>query len=120
MTERVKDRAELEREILEEMKDDYLGLWEIVRLVSTELGYEDDLAASETTLQIIQDMLIEGLIRPGVATADGGFEPWPTDSPGRWAMTISEEWARRREAPTVGDVAWFDLTDWGESVASTS
>jgi hypothetical protein len=119
MTERVKDRAELEREILEEMKDDYLGLWEIVRLVSTELGYEDDYAASETTLQIIEDMLMQGLIRPGVATADGGFEPWPTD-PARWTMMISEEWDKLRRAPTVGDIAWFDLTDWGERVVSTS
>jgi hypothetical protein len=119
MTERVKDRAELEREILEEMKDDYLGLWEIARLVRTELGFEDESAASETTLQIIKDMLMQGLIRPGVATDDGGFEPWST-SPGRSAMMIYDGWERLGRPPTVGDIAWFDLTDWGERVASTS
>jgi hypothetical protein len=118
MTPRVKDRAALEREILEEMKDDYLGLWEIARLVSTELGFEDnETAVYETTLQILESMIMEDLIRPGVPTDDGEFKPWTT-GPGRSMRTISEEWAQLGRMPTVGDVAWFDLTDWGEKVAS--
>ena len=114
------DRAErLEHELLEEMKDDYVGLWEIAHLVRSELGVEDPDAVREDTLHIIEEMLMQGWIRPGVATADGGFVPWQTD-PGRWLLTISESWDRLGRTPTVGDVAWFDLTEWGEQVASTS
>src|SRR5215211_8062228 len=102
--------ADIERLLLEEMKEDYVGLWELVRLVS-ELDAEDPASIRETTLQIVEDMVMQGLIRPGVATAQGGFEPWPTD-PGRSLLTISEELERLGRTPMVGDIAWFDLTDW--------
>jgi hypothetical protein len=108
----------LERELLEEMKDDYVGLWEIVRLVRSELGLEDPAAIREDTLHIIEQMLMQGWIRPGVATDAGDFEAWETD-PGRALLTIGEDWDRLGRMPTVGDIAWFDLTEWGERVAST-
>ena len=76
MTMRVRDMADLEREVLEEMKDDYVGLWEIARLVGTELGTEDEPTIRENTLHIVENMMMYGLIRPGIAKDDGEFEPW--------------------------------------------
>jgi hypothetical protein len=108
----------LERELLEEMKDDYVGLWEIARLVRSELGLEDPEAIREDTLHIIEQMLMRGWIRPGVATDTGDFEAWDTD-PGKALLAIREDWDRLGRTPTVGDIAWFDLTEWGERVAST-
>ncbi len=118
MTTRAESMADIERLLLEEMKDDYVGLWEIARLVSA-LGTKDPADVRETTLRVVEDMVMEGLIRPGVATDKGDFEPWPTD-PGRSILAITEEWERLGRTPTVGDIAWFDLTDWGERVASTN
>ena len=113
-------RAErLERELLEEMKEDYVGLWEIACLVRSELGAEDPETIRKDTLHIIEQMLMQGWIRPGTATEMGGFEAWETD-PGRALMAISEDWDRLGRTPTVGDIAWFDLTEWGERVASPS
>jgi hypothetical protein len=116
---RIESVADLEKLLLEEMKDDYVGLWEIAQLVRTELGYEHESGIYETTLQVIQDMLMQELIRPGVPTDDGRFKAWPTD-PENSFVTISEEWAQLDRPLTVGDIAWFDLTDWGEKVASTN
>jgi hypothetical protein len=118
MTPRIKGRDELQREILQEMKDDYVGLWEIAYLVSTELGFEDEDAIYETTIAMIEDMLMQELIRPGVATDKGDFEPWQED-PVSSLRIITEMWQGLGRTPTVGDIAWFDLTDRGEKVAST-
>ena len=114
------DRAErLEHELLVEMKDDYVGVWEIARLVRSELGVDDPIGIREITLQVSEEMLMHGWIRPGVATKSGEFEPWDTN-PGTTLATIVEDWEKLGRTPTVGDIAWFDLTEWGERVASTS
>jgi hypothetical protein len=118
MTPRIKSRGELEREILQEMKHDYVGLWDIAHLVRTELGYANEGTIYEITFDIIRDMLMQELIRPGVATDKGDFEPWPTD-PIESLPIIAQKWRSLGRRPTVGDIAWFDLTEWGEKVAST-
>jgi hypothetical protein len=118
MTMRVRDMADLEREVLEEMRSDYVGLWEIARLVSAELGAEDEPTVREHTLGLIENMIMYGLIRPGVAKDNGGFEPWSEDT-GRANLRIREEWEALGHVPEVGDVAWFDLTDHGEAVAAS-
>jgi hypothetical protein len=113
------DKAErLERELLEEMKDDYVGLWEIARLVRSELELEDPEAIRDDTLHIIEQMLMQGWIRPGIATDAGDFEAWDT-APGKTLLAIRAGWDKLGRIPTVGDIAWFDLTDRGERVAST-
>jgi hypothetical protein len=118
MTTRVRDMADLEREVLEEMRSDYIGLWEIARLVSAEIGSEDEPAIREYTLQVVENMMMYGLIRPGVAQDTGGFEPWTEDT-GRALLRISQEWEDLGHVPEVGDVAWFDLTERGEKVAAS-
>jgi hypothetical protein len=118
MTMRIDGVEDLEQLLLQEMKDDYVGLWEIAQLVRTELGYEHEAGIYETTLQVIRDMLMQELIRPGVPTEDGGFKPWPTD-PENALVTISQKWAQLGRPLTVGDIAWFDLTEGADRVAST-
>jgi hypothetical protein len=111
------DKSEaLERMILEELTDDYLGMWEVAQLVRDELGTEDDTELREHTLSVLETMLMHGLIRPGLATSDGRFDAWELD-PGRAALRISDEWERLGRMPTLGDIAWLDLTDYGEKVA---
>jgi len=119
MTMRVRDMEDLQREILEELKEDYMGLWEIARLVSTELGTDDELAIHDNTLQIVENMLMHGLILPGVPTNEGEFLPWvEARNPGKSLLRISEEWDRLGHLPSLGDIAWFDLTEYGERYAA--
>ena len=107
---------ELEREILEELTDDYLGMWEIVRLVRDKLGTEDAAAVRESTMRLIETMLMHGLIRPGLARNDGTFDAWDLD-PGRASAEIEHRWEELGRMPSLGEIAWFDLTPYGEKVA---
>ncbi len=107
---------DLERIILEELTDDYLGVWEVARLARDELGTEDEALVREGAMSVIETMLMHGLIRPGLAKSDGRFEGWELD-PGRAVLRIREEWERLGRTPTLGEIAWFDLTDYGEKVA---
>jgi hypothetical protein len=118
MTMRVRDMADLEREVLEEMKDDYVGLWEIARLVGAELDTEDEPTIRDNTLHVVENMIMHGLIRPGAAKDNGEFEPWAED-PGRAILRIDAEWEDLGRMPGLGEGAWFDLTDYGERVAAT-
>jgi hypothetical protein len=117
MTTLSTDKSEgLERMILEELTDDYLGMWEVAQLVRDELGTEDAIEVREYALGVLETMLMHGLIRPGLARSDGRFDAWELD-PGRAALRISDEWKRLGRMPTLGDIAWLDLTDYGEKVA---
>jgi hypothetical protein len=106
----------LERMILEELIEDYLGLWEVARLVREELETEDEASVRESAMRVIETMLMHGLIRPGLARSDGGFEAWELDT-GSAALRIGEEWERLGRMPALGEIAWFDLTNYGEKVA---
>jgi hypothetical protein len=68
---------------------------------------------------VVENMIMHGLIRPGFAKDDGKFEPWTEDA-GPPLLRISEEWEKLGRTPTLGDLAWFDLTDYGEKVATAS
>jgi hypothetical protein len=106
----------LERIILRELTDDYLGMWDVAQLARDELETEDDTIFFESTMSVIETMLGQGLIRPGLARSDGRFEAWEL-APGRAALRIREEWELLGRIPTLGEIAWFDLTDYGEKVA---
>ncbi len=108
----------LQRELLAELADDYIGLWDIARLVAEELGVEDDAAVREGTMRLVEGMLLLGLIRPGLARDDGGFDPWPTD-PRASVLALNDRWNRIERPLTLGDIAWFELTPWGEKIAQT-
>jgi hypothetical protein len=120
MTMRIRDMEDLRREILEELKEDYMGLWEVARLVGAELATDDEAAIHENTLQIVESMLMHGLIRPGAPTDEGDFLPWAeAENPGKALLRISEEWERLGRLPSLGDITWFDLTDFGERYAAS-
>jgi hypothetical protein len=120
MTTRRRDMAaDLEREILEELKDDYVGAWDVAWLVSDDLGTEDPTEVRECALGLLERMLLFGEIRAGAATDEGEFEPWP-EPPGEALHKIRERWERLERTPTLGEVAWFDLTPFGERLAAQS
>lgn len=109
---------ELERRILEELADDYLGMWEVVGLVRDGLGSATGDASSvrESTMALLETMLMHGLVRPGLARGEGTFDPWDS-GPGPALMEIERRWDELGREPVLGEIAWFDLTDYGEKVA---
>lgn len=110
----------LQREVLAELEDDYVGVWEIAHLAEEELGTTDPGEIQELVREVVSNMLMHGWIEPGYATDEGGFEPWPEEAPGRTALKISEELEALGRRPALGDVVWFNLTSYGEKVAAQS
>ncbi len=110
-------RAKLKRELLTELQDDYVGLWEVTRLVGDALGTSDAAVIQDITERVLFDMLMAGLIRPGLAKDDGSFEPWSLE-PERAALRITKELREVGGTPRLGEIAWFDLTPRGERVAA--
>ncbi len=120
MTTRQRDMAsDLKWEILEELKDDYVGAWDVAWLVADDLGTEDPTEVREYALGLLGHMLMFGEIRAGVATDEGEFEPWP-GSPDESLRKITESWECLERTPALGEVAWFDLTPFGERLAAQS
>lgn len=106
----------LRREILAELADDYVGLWDVARMVTEEVGDEDLAAVRESTMRLVEGMLLLGLIRCGVAKDDGGFDPWPT-GPEDPVQVLNERWDEIERVPTLGDIAWFDSTPRGRDAS---
>jgi hypothetical protein len=102
--------------ILQELEDDYVGAWDVARMAGASLGTEDPTEIREAALPVLEQMLMHGEIRAGVATADGGFDPWDED-PGHASFIVSERWNSLGRTPGLGEVAWFDSGPLGPSRA---
>lgn len=106
-----------EREILLEGLDDYVGIWEILSVVSRELSGSANGEGSlrRAVMEVVSDVLGGGLMRAGFPR-DGGFEALDCRA-GETVEWIEHEWDELDREPDVGDIIWFKLTDKGETRA---
>lgn len=103
----------LRHELLEDLTDDYVGLWDVARRVKREWSLEDDSEIRATAMTLLSDLIEDRLIAPGIARNDGGFDNWeiePEEAVGR----IRLEWETLNATPSLGDIAWFAITPQGE------
>lgn len=107
---------EVERVFLEDLAEDYEGVWTLADRVRAALGVEDPAAVREVALRLVHDWLASGWILPGVPKCDSpGFEPWP-ERREEAAMKIAAEWREAGRSPLLGEIAWFSLTLEGEKL----
>lgn len=76
----------------------------------------DDSAVRAASLEVVEDVLEEGLMRPGFATRGGGFEVL-RKTHCETLERVEREWDELGRAPDVGEGIWFDLTEKGEERA---
>jgi hypothetical protein len=92
---------------VEEGRDDYVGLWEIVRAVREDFGVQDDGEVKRTSLGLIQQLLCHYGMSAGVPTPDGrGFVPWPL-STDETLRRIETEWVALGRDPDIWEIVWF-------------
>lgn len=108
------DTARLEKELLEESSEDYLGLWEFVWHLREELGIKDPDKRREIAMTMVRDLLGERLMRAGVPGSRTRFDAWPL-SADESIERIEREWDKLNGEPNIGDVAWFDITERGKA-----
>lgn len=96
--------------------DDSIGIWEIAAVVRGELPRPDDRAVRAASLEIVEDVLEEELMRPGFPTREGAFEVL-RKTHRETLDRVEREWDELRRDPDVGEGMWFDLTEKGEEYA---
>ena len=98
--------------------DDYTGLWVFIRTVEQEHKDIDELEAQNKTLELIEYMLNQNLIRAGMFDGKGGFEYW--NLPNKEIIArIRSEWNALGRKPNIADIVWFDTTEKGNREAET-
>ena len=103
----------LRNELLEDLTDDYVGVWDVARRVKREWSIEDVSEVRATAMTLLSDPIEDGFITPGLARNDGGFDAWEL-APEEAVDRIRREWQELGRMPSLGDIAWFDITPRGE------
>jgi len=101
------DLEALKRELLEECRDDHVGLWAVVGYVEEEFPQERPERIREITLNVLHDLLKSGRIEAGSPDSNGmDFHPWPFSADAVIAQ-IKGHWLPTGPKPRLGEVAWF-------------
>jgi hypothetical protein len=97
-------RPELLQGIITECRDDYVGLWVIVRAFQ-DAGITDGSSLMDETLTTVAALLAHEDISAGQFD-HGQFEVWsePTDT---IVERIRREWVALGCTPSIGDIVWF-------------
>lgn len=107
---------DLKRELVLSAEEDYTDLASYVCEVSETLGIRSKDRAREVTLRLVAELLEEGFIRPGIPTADGGFDAWDEHLV-EIVARIDSLWRLRGRSPELGEIVWFEATEAGEAYA---
>jgi len=97
----------LKQSLLEELREDHVGLWSIVRDVRYALPKATDREIKDQVVSLIDKLLSTSLVKAGFPMSDGiGFKPWRLPRH-RIVQRIKTEWDRLGRDPDIGEVAWF-------------
>ncbi len=107
---------DVQEQVLIELLDDWVGLWEIARMlqgVSPPASWEQ---RRSDAVRLIESLLTKGYIRAGDLTAGGVFVPW--DMPAKAiAQKIDAQWRALGRDPDIGELCWFASTPAGVRMA---
>jgi hypothetical protein len=93
--------------LVEECRQDHVGLCEIVRAAQLDLGAADPMQTRAVTLQLVRDLLSERKVQAGYPTPDGQrFVAWE-GTPAEVLRRIERDWAALGREPDIGEVVWF-------------
>lgn len=102
---------ELLEDLVEEGREDHIGLWEIVRAVREDLEVSDTAEVRQVALQLITTLLQRGSMQAGFPTPDGrGFIPWKSGHD-ETIDRIGRGWDLLGRDPTIGEIVWFNTPD---------
>jgi len=108
----------IQRELLLEGLDDYVGLWEVARDLRRFLGELPPEKIRELAMMKLRPLLQEGLILPGFPAEGGEFAAWDCDVD-EAIDRINAEWRQLGRDPNVWEICWFKNTEKGDALART-
>ena len=95
----------LVQSILRECKDDYVGLWSIVREVRSILRPTTNLI--DETISVIIPLIEQNRIVAG--NFFGTDFVYSNEPPEIISRKISSEWAKLNRDPNIGEIIWFTI-----------
>ena len=98
----------IELQILAECREDYVGLWSIVRRIRSANAVNHS-KVIETTLTLLTQLLSEGRIIAG-QFVDHTFHEWKM-RPQEVIAKIEHEWTSLGHDPDIGEIVWFVAAD---------
>lgn len=99
---------------LEDLREDYEGLWELSDMVADALESDSVSVVREVTLRLVSEWILAGYVRPGMPRGyDSGFYAWSIP-PAVAVEKIAREFRHLDRLPGLGEIAWFDITPDGE------
>ena len=87
---------------------DFIGLWELVRVVKENLDKTKEEDLQLLTLDLLKRMLPRGFRVGYLSSSGNALEPWPDQQPTNVVARIKTEWNALDREPNIGDIAWFD------------
>jgi hypothetical protein len=109
------DLTTVAQEFLTECREDYVGLWSLVKRIR-HAGAADDSNILKTTLDLVLPFLSEGAIIAGQFARDGEVHATPFEGYEfhQWKMPTHEviakidaEWKELGREPNIGEIVWF-------------
>src|SRR5438105_1289071 len=98
-------------DLVEECRQDHVGLWEVIDAVRFDLGSSNPDQTRALTLGLVRRLLRDPKILVGHPAPDGRhFVPWKL-TPDEACSRIDREWSALGREPTIGDVVWFTTTE---------
>jgi len=111
------DLTTVAQEFLTECREDYVGLWVLVRRIR-RAGATDDSNMLETSLTLLEPLLSERKIIAGEFVRDDRSHSGPLEGYEfrQWQMPpqeviarIKDEWTKLARDPNLGEIVWFTL-----------
>ncbi len=112
----MKKLSKIQREILVEGLDDYVGLWEVAWILRRNGQHSSPQEIRERSLEALGPLLHAGYIKPGKLEADGGFLEWQL-GPVESLKRIDSEWIELGHDPNICQICWFSNTTEGDETA---
>ena len=100
--------------LLTECMVDYVGLWEAISHVEYGLSDASAQKVREVTMDLIGELMHEGLVKAGDLNEISGFVPWQ-HNPEEALKRISDEWSALGHEPNLGDIVWLTTTEAGDA-----
>lgn len=98
--------AKILEALAEECKEDYVGLWEVVKQVRRAFPDAEAGEIQAISLDLVRDLLRSGQAVAGDLSNEGQFLDWRLDVD-RAVERIGEEWDRLGRDPNISEVVWL-------------
>jgi hypothetical protein len=103
--------SEIERGIVQESKDDIIGLWSILWEVKHHMPDISQSAAKTTTLKIVRRLIEErGLVAGRPERGGRSFIRWNLSTE-ETLKRIEHEWEELGREPNIGEIVWFVMPE---------